>query len=345
MATDASDNYEIAAEAGPELTSTTLEGKRPISKWISILLPLLLGFFLIVYKYNQFTASEIAEMKGYFRTADYFYINISLFIALLGFLSRAHRWKYSLKHMGYTSRFHNNLMAVCIAYFVNLTIPRSGEISRAVILKKYEGIPFDKAFGTIVAERIVDLFIFLLFVLLALIFQFSVLKEFVLKYIPLEKLIWVCILGLLSLLLFVALWFYSKWKLVQMLKVKVAGLTEGFMSVFRMSDKWPFLMHSLFIWFTYLLTFYITIFALPETSHISFGAVITGFVMGSLAIGFTNSGFGAYPLLIAEIFLLYGVPDTAGTAFGWLTWISQTMLMVVLGLVSFILLPILNRGK
>ena len=48
-------------------------------------------------------------------------------------------------------------MAVCVSYFMNLTIPRSGEVTRAALLKKYENVPFDKGFGTIVAERIVDL--------------------------------------------------------------------------------------------------------------------------------------------------------------------------------------------
>jgi uncharacterized protein (TIRG00374 family) len=316
-----------------------------ISKVLSIVLPLLLGFALIAYQYNQFTPEQFREMKGYFLSANYFYISLSLFIALFGFISRAYRWKFSLEHLGYTSKFHNNLMAVCIAYFINLTIPRSGEISRAVILKKYEDVPFAKGFGTIVAERIVDLVIFFMFVLVSLLFQFKILKNFILENIPLEKLIWLAIIGFVGFVGFIIIWIYSRWKLIEKLKAKVSGLTEGIMSVFVMKKKWPYLFHSFFIWFTYLLMFYVTIFALPETSHISFGAVMMAFVFGSLAIGFTNSGFGAYPLLIAQIFLLYGIPNTAGTAFGWLVWISQTLLIVILGLVSFILLPILNRNK
>jgi hypothetical protein len=129
------------------------------------------------YKYNEFTPEQIAEMKGYFKNANYYYIYLSVFVALFGFVSRAYRWKFSIEHMGYRSHFHNNLMAVCVAYFMNLTIPRSGEISRALILKKYENIPFDKAFGTIVAERVVDLFIFFLFVVVSFLVQFDLQKE------------------------------------------------------------------------------------------------------------------------------------------------------------------------
>lgn len=284
-------------------------------------------------------------MKGYFKNANYFYIALSLVIAIFGFISRAYRWKFSIEHMGYHSKFSNNLMAVCIGYFMNLTIPRSGEISRALIIKKYENIPFDKAFGTIVAERIVDLILFFLFVITAFILQFKVLKNFVLDTIPLEKLIILGIIGFTGFILFLLLWIYSKWKFILFLKEKLSGLMEGMMSIVKMKQKWPFLFHSLFIWFTYLLMFYVAVFALKETSSITLGAVVTAFVIGSLAIGFTNSGFGAFPLLIAQIFLLYSIPETVGTAFGWLVWISQTILTIFLGGISFLLLPLLNKNK
>ena len=335
-----SSEFEHQPDAAPATSR-----KQVIGKWLSILLPLVLGFGLIYYQYNQFTPQQLREIKSYFVTADYFYIALSLVIALFGFLSRGFRWKYSLAHMGYESRFSNNVLSVCIGYFINLTIPRSGEISRALLVRKYDNIPFDKAFGTIVAERLIDFMIFLLFVLATLIFQFDVLKSFILSTIPVRQLFWLGLgaAGFMSVLILV--WIYAEWNIIIRLKNKVSGLTEGIKSVFVMENRWAFVMHSFFIWFTYFLMFYVTIFALPETSSIGIGAVITAFVFGSLAIGFTNSGFGAYPLLIAQIFTLYGVPDTAGTAFGWLVWTSQTLLIIALGLVSFALLPLVNRKK
>lgn len=312
---------------------------------MSILVPLILGVAIILYQYNSFTESQVNEIKGYFKNADYFYIYLSLFIAFFGFWSRAYRWKFSLEHMGYQTQFHNNFMAVCIAYLMNLTVPRSGEISRALVLKKYEKIPFDKAFGTIVAERVVDLMIFFLFVFIGFIMQFNVLKEYVLEKIPYEKLLLLFVFGVIGLIIIMLIWFYSNWKIVLTLKQKFSGLIEGMMSILKMKQKWAYLFHSFFIWFTYLLMFYVTIFALKETSNIGIGAVVIAFVFGSLTIGFTNSGFGFYPLVIAEIFVLYHVNKPAGIAFGWLVWTSQTILMIVLGGMSFLFLPILNRNK
>lgn len=312
-------------------------------KFLSFIIPLALGVGLIVYQYNQFTEAQLAEIKSYFKNANYFYILLSLFIAFFGFWSRAYRWRYSLNHMGYHTHFYNNLMAVCIGYLVNLTVPRSGEFSRAFVLKKYENVPFDKGFGTIVAERVVDLFIFFLFVIVAFFIEFDVLKEYVLSIIPIKKLMILGIIGFVGFISFLLLWKYSKLHFVLLLKEKLNGLVEGFTSIFKMENKWAFLFHSFFIWFTYILMFYVTIFALPETSNIGLGAVIIAFIFGSLTIGFTNSGFGVFPFVIKQIFLLYGVSATAGIALGWLIWTSQTVLMIILGGLSFLLLPIFNR--
>ena len=118
---------------------------------------------------------------------------------------------------------------------------------------------------------------------------------------------------------------------------------EGMTSIIKMKDKWSYIFHSFFIWFSYLIMFYVTIFALPETSNISFDVVIMGFIFGSIAVGFTNGGIGAYPLSIAMIYSLYDIPNEIGVAFGWLAWVSQTLLTIFLGLLSYLLLPILNK--
>jgi uncharacterized membrane protein YbhN (UPF0104 family) len=110
-----------------------------------------------------------------------------------------------------------------------------------------------------------------------------------------------------------------------------------------MEKKWHYIGHSFLIWGCYLVMFYIPVFALKETHEIGFDVIIMGFIFGSLAIGFTNGGIGAYPFSIALIFGLYGIPNETATAFGWLVWTSQTLLTLFLGLLSYLLLPLLNR--
>lgn len=236
-------------------------------------------------------------------------------------------------------------MAVNIGYLLNLTVPKSGEISRALILKKYEDIPFDKGFGSIVAERIVDMVVLLSFMLLAVFLQFDIVKSFILDKIPFYKLVVYLLLCLFSCIILLLIYFYSNARWVISLKDKISGLKEGFFSIFLMKKKFEYLLHTIFIWFSFFFTFYITLFVIPETSSLSIEAVVTSFVVGSIAISFTNSGFGSYPFLLSKILLFYSISETAGNAFGWIVWTSQMLLVAILGALSFLFLPVFNRSK
>jgi hypothetical protein len=319
--------------------------KAKISKLLSIVLPLFLGIFLIYYSYNQFSEKDIDEIKKHFKNANYYYLNFSIFIAFLGSASRAYRWKYVLDHMGYKTSFANNFMAVSIGYLMNMTVPRSGEISRALVLKKYNDVPFDKGFGSIIAERIIDMIVLLGLIIVAFFVQYDVLKTFVLDKVPLQNLILLLTIGFVLFITFILLYVYSKMKFILKIKEKIAGLKEGILSIFHMKKKWSYLGHTIFIWFSYIYMFYIGLLVISETNMLPLSAVITSFIVGSVAIAFTNSGFGSYPFLMAKILLFYHISETAGSAFGWIIWTTQMLLLVFLGALSFLLLPILNRSK
>lgn len=317
--------------------------KLNLKKIISLLLPIALGVFLIIYAYQKFEPEEIVIIKQQFVQADYTFIFLSLLFNLVALWSRATRWNITLQHLGYASKGFNRFFAVCISYLMNMTIPRSGELSRALFLKKYDDVPVDKSFGSIIGERLVDLIFLLCFIFLAFIVQFEILKKFVLDQISFSNLI---IIGsVLALIGSVALYLYLKstHPKILWLKNKISGLVEGFLSITQLQQWKAFWLHSFLIWFCYFAMFYITIFALPETSSLSLGGVLMAFIVGGLAITLTNSGFGTYPFLIAEILLFYAVPNTAGTSFGWIVWTSQTLFIVILGSLSFILAPIFNQ--
>lgn len=320
--------------------------KKQLGKWLTILIPLLIGIGIIYYQFTTLTDEKIGKIKISFQKANYNYILLTLVIACIGHWSRAYRWKYALNHLGYQTKFHNNFFTVCVSYLVNLTVPRSGEISRAALLKKYEDVPFDKAFGTIVAERIVDLAIFLLFVFIGFILQYNTIYQFLIdKKVPIKSLVYLGIAGIVMMIVFILIWIYAEWKIIKKLKTKLVGLIEGMTTIYKMKDRWNYIFHSFFIWFSYLLMFYVAKFALSETYDINFDIIIMGFVFGSLAIGFSNGGLGAYPVSITLIFSLYGISDDVGAAFGWLVWSSQTIFTIFLGLISYVLLPVLNRNK
>ncbi|HLV46736.1 MAG TPA: lysylphosphatidylglycerol synthase transmembrane domain-containing protein [Flavobacterium sp.] len=317
---------------------------KKVKKIFTTLLPLLLGVFLVIYAYNKFTPEQLDEMKNHLQQADWRYISLSGLFTIIALFSRAYRWKYPLNHMGYNPKGYNRLMTVSVAYLLNFTIPRSGEISRAVLLQKYEKVPFDKGFGSIISERLVDLACLLLMVGLVLLLQFQQLYSFLERLIPFEKLLVAGCLGMILMIGLVSLIYYSQHRFFVAIKQKAKGLVEGLLSLFKMPNRTPFLIHTLIIWGAYIATFYFGTKALDATADLSLGVILITFVVGSLAISFTNGGLGAFPLMIAEILLLYNIPETAGTTFGWILWTSQTVILIIAGGVSFLLLPLMNKN-
>ncbi|MGS2762501.1 lysylphosphatidylglycerol synthase transmembrane domain-containing protein [Sinomicrobium sp. M5D2P9] len=320
--------------------------KKKLSKIIQIVLPLALGLFLIWYTYNKFSQEQLKQLKENFLKADYLYIWISMLFGALSHFSRAYRWNYLLEPMGYRARLPNSFMAVSIGYLLNFAIPRSGEVSRALIINKYDKVPFEKAFGTIVAERIADLFISVCILFAALFLQFDTLWGLMDTHnINAEKL---AIPGIAGVVVVLFIWIYlrrTRSAFGQKIRKFVNGLKEGVLSILSMKKKWSFIAHTVFIWTMYVFMFYICIFAFPETQTITFSQTLSLFVVGSFTIAFTNGGFGTYPFLIAEAILLYGIDYTVGTSFGWIVWLSQTAVIAFLGTASFLFLPVYNKNN
>ena len=154
---------------------------KQLKSLIKVIIPLGIGIFFIYLMLRATTIEDRKLIFDYVKNADLRFIMLSVLFGILSHLSRAYRWKFMLAPLGYKPRFVNTILAVLIAYIANLGIPRSGEILRATTLSSYEKIPFEKSFGTIIAERLVDLIFLLSFIFLALILQYDliwqVLKE------------------------------------------------------------------------------------------------------------------------------------------------------------------------
>ena len=310
-------------------------------KFLKITLPLIFGGCLVWY---LFTVIPPETLLDYFKNANYWWIALGLFFGVLSHLSRAYRWKFMLEPMGYKPKFTNSVLAVLIGYFVNLAIPRAGEVSRATVMANYENIPFEKGFGTIVAERIADLVMMFLIIGITLLIQFDFILQLVKENfdpIKISILLGVSVIG--------GFLFYSYLRKSTSgigLKIKnfVKSLVEGVTSIFRMKNKWAFIFHTVFIWVMYVLMFWATIPAI-EGLQVPFGGILVGFIAGGFSIAATNGGVGLYPLAVAGAFTLFGVPEEPSTAFGSVMWAAQTVMVIVFGGLSFLLLPIYNKAK
>jgi len=312
-----------------------------MKKIIKTILPLVLGGFLVWY---SLSGMDKEKMLTYIKTANYWWVALGLFFGVLSHLSRAYRWKFLLQPMGYKPDFGNSTMAVLIAYLVNLALPRAGEVSRALVMANYEKIPFEKGFGTIIAERIADLLMMFVIIGITLFVQFEFIYELLTKNFNPMKIS----IGLVLLLVgfFIFSTYVKKSTKGIGLKIKnfVLSLSEGVMSILKMKDKGKFIFHTVFIWVMYVAMFWATIPAI-QVLEVPFGAVLVGFIAGGFSIAATNGGIGLYPIAVIGAFALFDISKEPAEAFGWIMWSAQTLMVVVFGGLAFLVLPIYNKNK
>ena len=265
----------------------------------------------------------------------------------LSHLSRSYRWKYLLEPLGYKISFLNSVMAIFSAYLINYTFPRAGDIARGTIVYKYEDIPLEKGIGTIVAERAVDVLCVSILIVIGLFINYQLITEKLYEassFINL-KLIMFSFIILGGILFLLSRKNSKSFRIISKIQTFFKGLYEGFMIIFKLENKWLFIMHSIFIWLMYVLMFYVTSKAITELPDLSFSIILISFILSSLTIMFTPGGIGAYPLAVQISFSWFGISSVSSLSFGWIMWTSQTLMIIIFGGLSLIILPFINNKK
>ncbi len=330
--------------------------KSKIISALKIALPLGFGVFLIWLFYDALCEDQKADLFSAFGKANYSWVGLALIFSFLSHVSRAYRWKYLLDPMGYKISFWNAYHALMIGYIINLAFPRAGEASRAGILSKTEKVPFQKGFGTILAERAVDVAMLGIVVVITLMLQMDKIDLFQAKidnfnapgqgcgntmiFSILGKVVtYGILLGVVGGLLL----FIFKPNFRTKIKDFIKGVFEGIFSIFKTKYKLQYIGHTIFIWVMYILMFSVCFFALDSTAVLGLDAMLAGFVAGTIGIILVQGGIGVYPAFVGLILTIYIAPaDYVGIfpdalALGWIIWTSQTLLMIVLGLISLAL--------
>ena len=308
---------------------------------LKISLPLLLSVVAVWY---SFSIIPFGSLVGSFKEANYSWVILGTFLGLLSHLSRAYRWRFQLEPMGYNIKLGNSVMAVFATYLINYTVPRAGEIARASILTNYEGVPFEKSFGTIVSERIADMVVMLVIIAVTLFLQYDFIFTKLSENIAPLKILIGASASLILIVIMIAIIRKGQSKIALKIKSFAIGLVEGILSIFKMKKKWPFIFHTLFIWGMYILMFYVTSLSIPEITNIPFAAILIGFILASFSIAATNGGIGSYPLAIYAAFSIFNIPEDPSIAFGWIMWTSQTLMIILFGGFSLVYLPFYNRN-
>lgn len=269
------------------------------------------------------------------------------------------RWKILIEPLGYSPKNLNVFMAVMIGYLANLALPRLGEVSRCGVLAQYEKIPFNKSFGTVITERIIDLFAFVFLFFLMIFTMSSELNQYVHQkiYAPLlvkvnyspssgtGLLITISLILILVISFVILHRFFKKTKVYLKVHGMLSGFTMGVKTLLKIKKPIAFLLFTVLIWVLYLLMAYVVFFSLAETSSLSLEAGLAVLVFGSIGIMIVQGGIGIYPAIVAETLILFSIASTTGYAMGWLIWSSQTIMVIIAGVFSLLLLNTFNHKK
>ncbi|HEX5625294.1 MAG TPA: lysylphosphatidylglycerol synthase transmembrane domain-containing protein [Saprospiraceae bacterium] len=299
----------------------------------------------------QEKCSLLDKLRSDFGSLNYFWIAM-IFVGFgMTNYSRAKRWQIILKTLDYDTRFVNAFAAVNVAYLANLGLPRIGEFVRAAIFSKYEKLPVDKVFGTVVIDRIADMISFFLLVLLAYLLDRPAFHTFFSDYAHMPEMgNKVYYLGLLVLLAGAAFYFREaimKWRWMRKISGLITGVWEGVIAIRNLQARNQFFLHTLLIWIWFFLMFVFACKAFPPTSQLALIPMLVVYVFGSFGVFIPSpGGMGTYHFMVILGLGLYGIHQTDAFSFANIAFASaQFFALVIYGVLSLIVLQLYNKPK
>ena len=311
-------------------------------------LPLLLGAVILYWIYGNFDFALISEAL---HTMDMWWFWVSCIFGVLSHAIRGWRWRLALAPLGYKPANDSCVYYIFIAYAANLVVPRVGEVSRCVVLERYDKVPFAQSLGTLVSERLVDTVMVVVITLAAVLSQWSVFVAFVQEaggvseggaFSSLGRMVILLISAVaVGMVLYFLLRRLSLWKRIRSF---VSRFWEGFMSLTKMKSFWLFVIETVGIWFCYFMQFYLSFFCFDFSSTLSVAAALLLFVAGSIAVVVpTPNGAGPWHFAVMSIMMLYGISSTDAGVFALIVHSLQTLLVAVLGIVGIVMLQFKNK--
>ena len=315
----------------------------------------------ILLLYLAFKGVDFEHLINDLKSANYYWVFLSLIFAFIAYVSRAIRWRLLIEPLNYKPPIKNVFYALMLGYFANLAFPRIGEITRCGALAKSDKIPMDSLIGTVIIERATD-FIVLLFLLFVVFIAkiesfgnfiketvFTPLYHKIINTVDFSIYYWLLIILVISVSVGLLYYFRKRFKQVKIiLKIRkiLRGVISGVKTVTKMKSRSAFLLHTIIIWLSYFFMTYVVIFSIPATSSLTLVDALFLLVIGGLGMAApVQGGIGAFHWIVSSALSLYGISKAEGLVFATIQHESQTLLAILLGLFSVLMLFLNSRRK
>ena len=317
---------------------------------MKVVMPLVLGGAILWWMYREFDFHSIEHVLWH--EMNWTWMLLSFPFGILAQAMRGWRWRQSLEPVGEQPRRSVAVNSIFLSYAASLVIPRIGEFTRCGVLRRWDGVSFPKALGTVVTERAVDSLLVLLVTGSTLLFQMSIFGTFfektgtsldsLLQGFSLTGYLVTAICGVAVLILLH--WLLKRLYIYNKVKATLTGIWEGVISLRGVRNLPLFVLLTLGIWVSYFLHYYLTFFCFSFTEHLGLGCALVSFVVGSIAVIVpTPNGAGPWHFAVKTMLILYGVQDEQALYFVLIVHTVQTMLVMALGVWGWVRLSFTRK--
>lgn len=311
----------------------------------------------IVLLYYAFRSVDFTHIAQGFREVNYFWIAVSLLVALISHALRAIRWGYLMQPLGTKPPFSSLFAAVMFGYLSNLALPRFGEVAKCGSVSRVSPIRFESLVGTVVVERAADLAMLLVATVIVVLVKIDSFGQYIYTKIlhPIEQkaihiegykvvILLVMAIAFILLIRFVLRSDLLGEKLNGKVRGAVIGVIDGLKSIYRTPRVVQFALLSVLIWVSYWLMTWALLYSSPITSNLTGWDALFIMVIGSYGMTVpVQGGFGAYHIITASALGIFGITYENGLIFAVISHESQTIMLVLAGIVSMVYLYIKQR--
>ena len=312
---------------------------------LKVLMPLILGAGILYWMYRGEDWQTIMHVMT--DEMDWTWMLLSFPFGILAQMFRGWRWQQTLEPVDEHPRVSTSIHAIFLSYAASLVIPRVGEFTRCGVLKRYDGVSFPKALGTVVTERAIDSLLVMGITVIVLLLEMSTFGMFFRKtgtnlHSILQGFSWagylvvaICVVAILILLHFLL----RKLSIYNKVRATLTGIWQGVVSLKDVRNIPLFVCFTLGIWLSYFLHYYLTFFCFDFTADLGLGCALVTFIVGSIAVIVpTPNGAGPWHFAVKTMLILYGVQDEKALYFVLIVHTVQTMLVVLLGVYAWLAL-------
>lgn len=304
----------------------------------------------------------LAELAKQFRRANYYWLALVGVLICLYHLTRAARWQLTLQALGYSPTLLRTLIALLAGTLASMIVPGAGELTRCGTLQRTDGIPITQGIGSVVAERVIDLFMLALLIGLTLLLAFDRVGQYIVNLLaPLQErftrlsqsglLVGILLLG--SAVLAGILYWLARQEVIRQHSLTRRllgigqGVGQGFMSIRQLQRPGLFIALTLMSNVCVFLITYVLFFASPQTTTLPPTAALTILTvssLGGLAVP-TQGGLGTYHFLVSRVLMLYTMNETEAVITATFLHAVQMGFSLLLSSLSFVVLPLILRQQ